>query len=311
MDGAKQVAGLAVFEPLREAYVAAAGGAPAAPAAAADTATVAQTAAAAATAPEAVAAASGRAGRAAGGPSTPGSGAAAATAAAAQPGITGRPASQPSTPAADPPGHRASVGSGAAVESNGASASRGAAASEAAAAIAAPVVENFVETDAAQRFVPLDGVTAVTASAVPEALVASAPPAGLRTSGDAPRHAGPLAAFPSAAASNSAAATAPAVRAAVAQPARSGACPPSDASGVLHVNKDAPRRADLGIRMVWVAPSARRQRFASRLLDAARCQLSPGYVAPRSRVAFSQPTAAGAALARAYVGTDAFLVYGV
>ena len=40
-----------------------------------------------------------------------------------------------------------------------------------------------------------------------------------------------------------------------------------------------------------------------------RCICVAHYIVPRSRVAFTQPTEAGAKLAASYSGTAAFLVY--
>lgn len=42
-----------------------------------------------------------------------------------------------------------------------------------------------------------------------------------------------------------------------------------------------------------------------------RCNMVPGYVVPRSQVAFSQPTEEGAKLAVAFAGTREFMVYSV
>jgi hypothetical protein len=71
-------------------------------------------------------------------------------------------------------------------------------------------------------------------------------------------------------------------------------------------------RAVLGVRIVWVSAQQRRQGVASRLLDVARAHTVPGYVAARGQVAYSLPTAAGAALAAQYTGAGGcFLVYGV
>jgi N-acetyltransferase len=71
-------------------------------------------------------------------------------------------------------------------------------------------------------------------------------------------------------------------------------------------------RAVLGVRIVWVSSQQRRQGVAGRLLDCARAHAVPGYVAARAQVAYSQPTAEGAALAARYTGAGGgFLVYGV
>jgi hypothetical protein len=47
--------------------------------------------------------------------------------------------------------------------------------------------------------------------------------------------------------------------------------------------------------------------MTSVLLD--RCNFVSGYVVPRHELAFSQPTEAGCRFARAYTGSQAFLVY--
>lgn len=70
-------------------------------------------------------------------------------------------------------------------------------------------------------------------------------------------------------------------------------------------------RAMLGVRMVWVSPEQRRTGVATKLLDAARCNMVPGYVVPCAQVAFSQPTGDGVALAAAFARTEQFLVYGI
>jgi N-acetyltransferase len=84
----------------------------------------------------------------------------------------------------------------------------------------------------------------------------------------------------------------------------------ADAGGEVRFDAAAaPRRAACGVRVVWTVAEARRRGVASRLLDAARAQVTRGCVAPRGEVAFAQPTAAGAALARTYTGASDFLAY--
>jgi hypothetical protein len=80
--------------------------------------------------------------------------------------------------------------------------------------------------------------------------------------------------------------------------------------GVLCYERAA-EAAGAGIRAIWVAAAARRQGAACALLDAAARALAPHAAAPlaRAALAFSQPTAAGRALAQRYAGTPAFLVY--
>lgn len=62
-----------------------------------------------------------------------------------------------------------------------------------------------------------------------------------------------------------------------------------------------PSRCLLGVAQVWVRPDARRRGLATALLDAARAHAVYAYVVPPEALAFSQPTAAGAAFARAYL----------
>lgn len=100
------------------------------------------------------------------------------------------------------------------------------------------------------------------------------------------------------------------------QAAAAVATPPAASSGggaggraLLSVDRSRPARAAVGVRMVWVAPDRRRRGVASRLLDAARANAAPAYVAPRGEVAFARPTEACAALAAAYAGADGWLVY--
>jgi hypothetical protein len=93
--------------------------------------------------------------------------------------------------------------------------------------------------------------------------------------------------------------------------ATSAAAPPAaGASRLLAVDRTRPVRAAVGVRMAWVSAEHRRRGVASKLLDAARSNMVPCYVAPRAQVAFTQPTEAGAALAAAYVGPQGWLLYG-
>ncbi|RDX74221.1 Protein CHROMOSOME TRANSMISSION FIDELITY 7, partial [Mucuna pruriens] len=70
-----------------------------------------------------------------------------------------------------------------------------------------------------------------------------------------------------------------------------------------------PSNAACGIRAIWVTPSNRRKRIASQLLDAVRKSFCTGLELERSKLAFSQPTSAGKALASWYTGTGSFLAY--
>ena len=79
--------------------------------------------------------------------------------------------------------------------------------------------------------------------------------------------------------------------------------------GVVLVDKEAVKKIRHGIRMMWTAASARRQKIASKLLDCVRSQSVRGCVLAKSEVAFSQPTTAGAAFIHAYSGSKTFCVY--
>lgn len=65
--------------------------------------------------------------------------------------------------------------------------------------------------------------------------------------------------------------------------------------------------ASLGVCQLWVAPRFRRSGVGAALLDAARAHAvyGSGAALPVSAVAFSQPTRAGLAFARAYVQAGA------
>ena len=79
--------------------------------------------------------------------------------------------------------------------------------------------------------------------------------------------------------------------------------------GIVLVDKEATEKVRHGIRMMWTSSQARRKNIATKLLDCARCQLVRGYVVPRGKLAFSQPTSDGAAFIKAYSGSNEFLVY--
>ncbi|KMZ60176.1 chromosome transmission fidelity 7 [Zostera marina] len=65
-----------------------------------------------------------------------------------------------------------------------------------------------------------------------------------------------------------------------------------------------------GIRAIWVVPSCRNQRVATRLLDAARNSfLGNSDLIKVSECAFSAPTSDGRSFAVSYSGTESFLVY--
>ena len=65
------------------------------------------------------------------------------------------------------------------------------------------------------------------------------------------------------------------------------------------------RKAQLGVAQVWVHPAFRRCGVASALLDAARRRAIYAHTVPAAALAFSAPTAAGEALARAVTGRGA------
>jgi hypothetical protein len=79
--------------------------------------------------------------------------------------------------------------------------------------------------------------------------------------------------------------------------------------GIVLVDKEATEKVRHGVRMMWTSSQARRKNIATKLLDCARCQLVRGYVVPREKLAFSQPTSDGAAFIKAYSSSNEFLVY--
>ncbi|XP_042502553.1 protein CHROMOSOME TRANSMISSION FIDELITY 7 [Macadamia integrifolia] len=81
-----------------------------------------------------------------------------------------------------------------------------------------------------------------------------------------------------------------------------------DFNGAIFCDKAAVP-AFCGIRAIWVTPSNRRKRIATRLLDAARKSFCMGVVLESSQLAFSQPTSAGKALASSYSAKESLLVY--
>ncbi|KAG9440480.1 hypothetical protein H6P81_020645 [Aristolochia fimbriata] len=81
----------------------------------------------------------------------------------------------------------------------------------------------------------------------------------------------------------------------------------SDGGAVVCERQAVP--AFCGIRAIWVLPSYRRKKIATRLLDALRRSFCKGSVLDPGQCAFSQPTSAGKALASNYCCTKCFLVY--
>ncbi|KAF5737407.1 protein CHROMOSOME TRANSMISSION FIDELITY 7 [Tripterygium wilfordii] len=79
-------------------------------------------------------------------------------------------------------------------------------------------------------------------------------------------------------------------------------------TGVIACKKE-PKAAVCGIRAIWVTPSNRRKHIATQLLDAVRRSFCTGFVIEQSKLAFSQPTWAGKALASSYTCNGSFLVY--
>ena len=79
----------------------------------------------------------------------------------------------------------------------------------------------------------------------------------------------------------------------------------------MHVRSQAdeggrpkPNNVALGIKLVWVLGSSRRQGVAGRLIDTSRRTFEFGRIVNRDHVAFSQPTTDGLAMALAYSRSD-------
>lgn len=69
------------------------------------------------------------------------------------------------------------------------------------------------------------------------------------------------------------------------------------------------RRSRCAVKLIWTSKYHRRKGVASKLLDCARSQVTPGQIIPREGIAFSQPTQEGCTLIRKYTGSHDFLVY--
>ncbi|KAG0046159.1 N-acetyltransferase esco2 [Gryganskiella cystojenkinii] len=83
----------------------------------------------------------------------------------------------------------------------------------------------------------------------------------------------------------------------------------SDQEGSAIFCSTVPEPAICGINRIWVSKLYRRQKVASRLLDAVRDKFIHAYRLEKQDLAFSQPTGDGRALARRYLGKEQFLVY--
>ncbi|KAG9062756.1 N-acetyltransferase esco2 [Linnemannia hyalina] len=82
-----------------------------------------------------------------------------------------------------------------------------------------------------------------------------------------------------------------------------------DRGGAAIFCSKVPQPAICGINRIWVSSQHRRQKIASRMLDAVRERFIYACKLETKDMAFSQPTGDGKALARQYLGTDRFLVY--
>ncbi|CEM37641.1 unnamed protein product [Vitrella brassicaformis CCMP3155] len=77
----------------------------------------------------------------------------------------------------------------------------------------------------------------------------------------------------------------------------------------VQLQTSQPKDARLGVEVIWVHASHRRQRIASQLVDAAASMFVEGVKVPRSEIAFTQTTALGTLFARRYVGAVHFNGY--
>ncbi|KAF9341681.1 N-acetyltransferase esco2 [Linnemannia elongata] len=82
-----------------------------------------------------------------------------------------------------------------------------------------------------------------------------------------------------------------------------------DRGGAAIFCSKVPQPAICGINRIWVSSQHRRQKIASRMLDAVRERFIYACKLETKDLAFSQPTGDGKALARQYLGTERFLVY--
>jgi N-acetyltransferase len=106
---------------------------------------------------------------------------------------------------------------------------------------------------------------------------------------------------------SSAPATVPPTYPAPEQPAWNG--PARGGGESVTVDRSRRVKAVCGVRVMWTSAAARRRGVATKMLNCARAHVVRGYVVPRAGVAFTQPTADGAAFIQRYTGTPEFLVY--
>lgn len=80
-------------------------------------------------------------------------------------------------------------------------------------------------------------------------------------------------------------------------------------SSFTYDETQAPEKVKCGISRIWVHPSMRRQKVASKLLDCVRLNFLYIRSLELTDIAFSDPTHFGQAFARGYFKTNSFLVY--
>ncbi len=94
-----------------------------------------------------------------------------------------------------------------------------------------------------------------------------------------------------------------------ASPAGPGPPPTLSTTSARHVTSLPRRYPSLGVDAIWVLPAARSAGVARAMLDAARTSVHYEAVVESEHVAFSEPTEAGARLARGYTGRSDFYTY--
>ena len=75
-------------------------------------------------------------------------------------------------------------------------------------------------------------------------------------------------------------------------------------SSSISIDRDQAHEAILGVSRIWTSRAYRRRGIATRLLECARRSFVYGLVIAKDRVAFSQPSQSGKALAEAWFGVD-------